>query len=191
MEHVVEGMVPVIENSGWLAPLLFIFLHVFRQVFFIPVVIICLLGGYLFGIVYGTIYSIIGLTAVSIVFYYIVKAFPSWLEKLSKMKNKWLGEREQLNLAQIMILRLMPLIHFHLVSLYLIETTKDFREYCKYSFYACIPPALAYTAFGHIISELPLQVGLAFVCMLAALFYFVGKKETQYKWNEFFETKST
>ncbi|MBU8905130.1 TVP38/TMEM64 family protein [Desertibacillus haloalkaliphilus] len=191
MEHSFDSILLFIEGSGWMAPIFFILLHVFRQFLFIPVVFICLLGGYLFGVIPGTIYSLIGLTVMSVVFYSFVHAFPTWLNKLSAMQQKWLGERESLNIAQLMILRTMPFIHFHLVSLYLIEITDNVKEYTRLSFLASIPPAFLYTAFGHIISEMPLSVGLMLLAILLTLFYIVGRKDTIYKWNEFFSIRST
>ncbi len=181
MELTLEGILPILEASGWLAPVLFILLHIFRQVFFIPVMVICLAGGYLFGVFYGTIYSIIGLTAISIVFYFIIHAFPTWLAKLSLLKEKFFGYRENLNLMQIMILRVLPFIHFHLISLYLIEITNSFKEYCKFSVMACIPPALLYTVFGDLMRGLPVTVSLFLLLLLVVVFYTVGKKPFQLK----------
>ncbi|WP_332629122.1 TVP38/TMEM64 family protein [Halalkalibacter flavus] len=188
MEEFLERSFQVIEQSGWFAPLFFVLLHVFRQVFFIPVLLICLLGGYLFGTVYGSIYSILGLTAVSVVFYGLIHIFPSMRKKLTKLKKRFLKEKHQLTVVQMMIMRLMPFIHFHLVSLYLIESTKNLKEYTKYSFFVSIPPAVVYTAFGDMIHELPLAGTVVFATFLAILFLFFRKKRTNIKWDDFFST---
>ncbi|GAE28310.1 hypothetical protein JCM9140_4527 [Halalkalibacter wakoensis JCM 9140] len=187
MEDFIERSFHVIEQSGWFAPLFFVLLHVFRQVFFIPVLLICLLGGYLFGTFYGSIYSIIGLTAVSVVFYGLIHLFPRMRGKLTVLKQKFVKDR-QLTVPQMMIMRLMPFIHFHLISLYLIESTKNIRDYTKYSFLASIPPAVVYTAFGDMIHELPLEGTLIFAGFLGMLFLFFRKKRTNIKWEEFFST---
>ncbi len=90
MEEHLERSLQFIEQSGWLAPLFFILLHVFRQVLFIPVLLVCLVGGYLFGTVYGSLYSMIGLTAVSLVFYALVHLFPSMRKRLTSLKQRFL-----------------------------------------------------------------------------------------------------
>ncbi|MFC0557887.1 TVP38/TMEM64 family protein [Halalkalibacter alkalisediminis] len=189
MEEFIDRSFQFIEQSGWLAPLFFVLLHVFRQILFIPVLVICLLGGYLFGTLYGSIYSMIGLTSVSIVFYGLIHILPSMREKLTKLKKRFLKGKHQLTVPQMMIMRLMPFVHFHLISLYLIESTKDLKTYSKYSFLVSIPPALVYTAFGDMIHELPLAGTLIFALFLAILFLFFRKKRTNISWNDFFSLK--
>lgn len=189
MEEFLKHSLQFIEQSGWLAPLFFILLHVFRQIFFIPVLLICLIGGYLFGTMYGSIYSIIGLTAVSMVFYGLIHILPRMKEKLTKLKKRFLKGKHQLNVPQMMIMRVMPFVHFHLVSLYLIESTKNFKTYSKYSFLASIPPAVVYTAFGDMIHELPFTGTVIFALFLAVLFLFFRKKRVNISWDDFFSSK--
>ncbi|WP_332689715.1 TVP38/TMEM64 family protein [Halalkalibacter lacteus] len=191
MEELLERSFQFIEQSGWFAPLFFVLLHVFRQVLFIPVLLICLLGGYLFGTIYGSLYSIIGLTALSVVFYGLIHILPSMKDKLTALKQRFLKDKHQLTLPQMMIMRLMPFIHFHLVSLYLIESTRNVKDYTKYSFLVSIPPAVVYTAFGDMIHELPLAGTVVFAVFLAVLFLFFRKKRTNIRWNDFFSPKNS
>ena len=51
-----------IQTGGALTPFIFIAFHILRQPLFIPVFVVCIAGGILFGPVFGAIYSIIGLT---------------------------------------------------------------------------------------------------------------------------------
>jgi uncharacterized membrane protein YdjX (TVP38/TMEM64 family) len=191
MDQTLESFVVVIEESGWLAPLIFIALHVLRQVLFLPVLLVCLLGGYLFGMVYGTLYSVVGLTLMSMLFYFIAKKFPNGLVKLSNLKKRWFRSYHSLNMTQILLIRLLPFVHFHLISLYLMEMTNSFKEYAKYSFYASIPPALLFTAFGHIIHELPLIYALIIITPVLLCVHYFGKKRATYKWSEFFAAKAS
>lgn len=190
MEEFLERSTQFIEQSGWLAPLFFILLHVFRQVFFIPVLLVCLVGGYLFGTFYGSLYSMIGLTTVSLVFYGLIHLFPMMREKLGALKKRFLKEQHRLTLPQMMIMRLIPFIHFHLVSLYLMETTSDLKSYVKKSFLVSIPPAIVYTAFGDMIHDLPLAGTIIFAIFLIILFLFFRKKRTNISWNDFFQPKN-
>ncbi|WP_018921684.1 TVP38/TMEM64 family protein [Salsuginibacillus kocurii] len=181
METELESFLMYIENSGWLAPLLFIVLHVVRQILFIPVVAVCILGGILFGTFYGTIFSVIGLTLVSLVFYGLVQRVPWLKKKISMWKTRWMKDKEELNLTQILILRTMPFIHFHLMNAYLLEMSKNVREFTKLSLIASVPPAVMYTAFGHVIRELPWYVSIGLVLILVIIFLLSRNKSLQYK----------
>ncbi|MGO4888662.1 TVP38/TMEM64 family protein [Anaerobacillus sp. MEB173] len=177
-----------IKQSGWLAPFFFILLHILRQFLFVPVVLICIVGGYLFGGVYGTIYSVIGLTLTSLMFYFIVTSFPLWLNKLTKLKSRWFGKEVTLTLGQISILRLLPFMHFHLISLCIIELTTNLKEYTIRSFITNIPLAFIYTSFGHVIGELTIYSIIVMLMGLGALFYLCRRKYTLIKWKTFFST---
>src|SRR5690554_2732949 len=120
MEIFNEAVPQIIEDAGWLAPVLFIIVHLIRPFLFLPVMVICIAGGYLFGFIQGTIYSIIGLSLMSFFFYKLVNIFPLFRERIMKLKKKIFRDRE-LTLGQVMILRMLPFVHFHLLSLYLME----------------------------------------------------------------------
>ncbi|WP_349408099.1 TVP38/TMEM64 family protein [Pseudalkalibacillus sp. SCS-8] len=172
--------------SGALAPILFIFLHILRQFLFIPVGFICILGGVAFGVIFGTIYSLIGITLVSLYFYALVKSLPKSYSRFMKLKEKWFGKRSTLSFGQITILRLVPFLHFHLISLCLIEITRNFKEYTKASVFTNVPLAIVYTSLGSWLNQLTLQWMLSLLFILAVLFYMFRRKEWVYKWQEFF-----
>lgn len=190
MEAMVLQLIDILGSFGAFAPLLFIFLHLLRQFLFIPVGLICVLGGLLFGVVFGTIYSIIGITLVSVAFYGIVKRLPKAFNKIISMKERFFGKRSQLSVGQITILRIVPFVHFHLISLCILEISSSFKQYTKTSLYTNIPLALLYTAFGSWISRMSLPVILTFMGVLLILFYLTRKKEWVIKWNEFFQEAS-
>lgn len=75
-----------------------------------------------------------------------------------------------------MILRIMPFVHFHLLSLYLIEMSKTFKQYMIFSMVGVIMPAIFYTAFGEVITELPWYVSILLFMILATIFWYVGKR---------------
>ncbi|MET1031879.1 TVP38/TMEM64 family protein [Domibacillus tundrae] len=159
----------VIQQAGWLGPVFFILLHIVRPFFFLPVVVVCIAGGYLFGFVQGTIYSMIGLSLMGAVFYKIVNWFPSVRERVLKLKRKVAGERK-MTVGQVMILRIMPFVHFHLLSVYLMDMTKSYREYMQYSILGVFAPAVLYTAFGKAIEEMPWYVSIIFLALLIFLY---------------------
>lgn len=180
----------VLRTSGIFAPLAFVLLHVLRQYVFVPVSLICMIGGVFFGVAYGTVYSLIGLTLGSICFYVLFKHVPSLFGKIQKLKEKCLKNRAPLSFGQMAILRLIPLVHFHLISICLIEATSSFKEYTKKSFYVNIPLAVVYTVFGQWIGRLSPEWIVAILVGLAVLFYLLRRRQWTVKWNEFFETRS-
>lgn len=88
MEVFGNYLMAFIGTGGLFAPILFISFHLLRPLFFLPVVFICISGGILFGAVAGTVYSIIGITLSSVVFYYIIKWMPKSFNKLVRVKKK-------------------------------------------------------------------------------------------------------
>lgn len=190
MEAFNESIPRIIEEAGWLAPVVFILLHLLRPLLFLPVIVVCIAGGYFFGFVHGTIYSIIGLTLMSGMFFKLIETFPKFQTKITRLKQKVFKDRT-MTIGQVMILRMMPFVHFHLLSLYLMEMTTSFKHYMKYSIGGVILPSMLFTAFGQAITEMPWYVSLLFFGALALLFSYLGKKGTVvYKWERFFHRKA-
>ncbi|WP_163101274.1 TVP38/TMEM64 family protein [Peribacillus alkalitolerans] len=176
-----------IEEQSYWAPIVFIGFHVLRQFFWIPVAIVCMAGGILFESVYGTIYSIIGLTLSNIVFYAIIDKIPFFSKKLESLKEKLFGRYGRLNVQQISILRLIPFVHYHLLSLCLKEVKKDFKSFAYYSFLTNLPLAFFYTVFGHYIKQFSLSISLLLLLCLTLLVYLVREKTKVIAWGEFFK----
>ncbi|AJD92778.1 hypothetical protein JMA_34610 [Jeotgalibacillus malaysiensis] len=164
----------LIEESGWLGPALFILLHLIRPLLFLPVILVCVAGGLLFGFLEGAILSFIGLTLMSFVSYALIYRFPTFKQKLSKLKDKVLPDRH-LSVGQIMVLRIMPFVHFHLLSFYLMEMTETRKEYMIYSMLGVIAPAVIYTAFGGAIHELPWYGTAILFILLLVVYKIIGK----------------
>lgn len=186
MEYFGNYLMTFIETGGLLAPVMFIIFHLLRPLFFLPVVFICISGGILFGPFAGTVYSIIGITLSSIVFYSLAGKMPKSLNRLIHVKQKLLGKHSVMTTAQITLLRLVPFIHFHLLSLCLIEISSGFKEYTKSSLLSNIPLALIYTSIGGWLSKLtPYHIFLFLICLLPLL-YILRRKEISIKWQDFF-----
>lgn len=187
MNELVLPLIEVVSNSGVYAPLYFIVLHFLRQFLFVPVSVICMAGGVLFGTVFGTIYSVIGITVVSIAFYFVIKRSPVFFTKITKIKQRWMKKRMPMSVGQIAIVRLVPFIHFHFISLCLVEVSKDFREYVRASFLTNIPLALLYSFFGTAIRGFEPIVIVLLMLGLAILFHLLRRREWIMKWDEFFQ----
>lgn len=186
MENEWIMLLGIIEFGGFLAPIAFILFHLLRQFLFIPVVVVCMAGGVLFGVVYGTIFSLFGLFLSSFLFYLIIDQLPKTYEKLSNIKRKWFGEYRNLTVGQVAILRLIPFVHYHLLNFCLMERDRSFQSYLKASLLTNIPLAFLYTMFGQfILTFTPIMIGI-FIFSLAILFYLFREKMTIIKWCDFF-----
>ncbi|ASN05039.1 TVP38/TMEM64 family protein [Virgibacillus necropolis] len=190
MELFGSYLMAVVETGGIFAPLLFISFHLLRPLFFLPVVFICISGGILFGAVAGTVYSIIGITLSSVGFYGLIRWMPKTFKKLVHLKGKLIGKHSELTTSQIAILRLVPFIHFHLLSLCLIEVTEGFKDYTRSSLLTNIPLAFIYTSIGKWISNLSPFYIIVFLLSLLPLIYILRRKEVIIKWNEFFPIRT-
>lgn len=190
MDYLGSYLMAIVETGGIFAPLLFIAFHLLRPLFFLPVVFICISGGILFGAVAGTFYSIVGVTLSSIIFYQMIKWMPKTLNKLVRIKQKLVGKDANFTTAQVALLRLVPFIHFHLLSLCIIEMTTNFKDYMKSSLYSNIPLAFVYTSVGKWISSFSPIMVLVFLALLLLFIYLLRRKEISIKWEDFFQVSA-
>lgn len=180
-------LLAVVETGGILAPIAFILLHFFRQFFFIPVAVICVAGGVLFGTVAGTIYSIVGLLLSSLLFYFLISRMPKTHTKLSLIKKKWFGEYRNLTTSQVAVLRLIPFIHYQLLSFCLLERYRSLKDYMRASFFTNLPLAFFYTIFGEFISRFTPTLIIIIIIAISILTYTLREKITVIRWREFFK----
>jgi uncharacterized membrane protein YdjX (TVP38/TMEM64 family) len=190
MELFGNYIMAIVQTGGLFAPLLFISVHLLRPLFFLPVVFICISGGIIFGVFYGTVFSIIGITLSSMIFYIVIQWMPKTSKRLMRMKKKLIGKHTELTTTQIALLRIIPFIHFHLLSLCLIEITSNFSDYTKSSLLTNIPLALLYTSIGGWLSSLsPMHILVSLLALLL-LIYALRRKEIIIKWEDFFQTST-
>lgn len=183
-------MLSIMQGSGVIAPLLFIMFHVVRQFMFIPVVLICMAGGILFGSILGTVYSMVGLMLLSALFYCCIRKIPRTYEKLLRIKHRWFGPYVKMTIGQIAILRLIPFFHYHLLNVCLLERRPDFRGFMKGAFATNLPLAFFYTIFGEYITQFSPGMATLIVIALFILFYLLREKIITVKWQDFFSHHS-
>jgi uncharacterized membrane protein YdjX (TVP38/TMEM64 family) len=176
----------MMEAGGIFAPLAFILFHLLRSFLFIPVSVVVIAGGVLFGTIWGTVYSIIGLMGVSIFFYAFIDRMPKTQERIVKIKNRLFGEYRNLTVGQIALLRLIPFVHYHLLSFCLMQRKPQFKEYTKASFMTNFPIALFFTIFGEYISRFTPSIIILLLISLTCLIYLLREKQNVIKWREFF-----
>ncbi|WP_077308137.1 TVP38/TMEM64 family protein [Terribacillus halophilus] len=187
MNQVGMELMTVVATGGLFAPLLFILLHLLRPALFLPVVFLCISGGILFGAVAGTVLSIIGITASSLLFYFISLRFPKSAKRILFLKQKLIGKHSSFTTTQIALMRMIPFIHFHMLSVCLMETNRDWKSYAKASFISSIPLAALYSFAGTWLRYLPPAAIGGVMLVLLVFIYLMRKKEFTYKWEEFFK----
>ncbi len=175
-----------IESAGYMAPIMFVLFHVLRQLLFIPVAVVCLAGGMLFGPLLGSVLSLIGLWLSSVVFYFMISKMPSLQEKLKRLDEKTLKFGGRINVFQASVLRLIPFIHFQLLNFYLMGNSRRFPKYAKAVFWTNVPLAFFYTIFGHSIASFSMEMGFIVLVALAGLIFFMREKRVIIKWSQFF-----
>src|SRR5699024_2105303 len=113
----IEYYVGFLTNTHlMIAPILFILLHGLRSILLIPVIVICIAGGLIFGVIPGIILSIIGLLLSSSLFLVDAEKLRQITQRVSKMKDKINNRDTPITPSQIMILRIFAVIHYHLLS---------------------------------------------------------------------------
>jgi uncharacterized membrane protein YdjX (TVP38/TMEM64 family) len=188
MEELWSLLLIVFESGSWYAPAIFILFHVIRQFLFIPPAVVCIAGGLLFGMVPGILYSLIGLTGASIFFYLLMKQAPAAEGKLRRIKHRLVGRYRDLTIAQVMLLRLIPVIHYHLLSFCLYERNRSFKVFVRASFLANIPFTIFYTLFGEYIGHFNAITGALLTTAILLFTYLVREKIAFIKWREFFNS---
>ncbi|WP_246586505.1 TVP38/TMEM64 family protein [Cytobacillus gottheilii] len=180
-------LLTMVETAGILAPMAFILFHIVRQFLFIPVPLVCVAGGVMFGSVFGALFSLIGLTLSSFLFFFLIHRLPNTHGKLSKLKKRWFGEYRNINVSQAAVLRLVPFLHYHLISFCIMEKCKSFPQYAKATVIANIPLAVFYTVFGQFISRFTPTMIIVIIGVITLLCYLLREKVTVIKWTEFFK----
>ncbi|MET3697320.1 TVP38/TMEM64 family protein [Bacillus oleivorans] len=190
MENAMSLLFTIIETGGMLAPIAFVLFHVLRQFFFIPVPVVCMAGGILFGTTFGTLFSIVGLMISCLLFYMVIEKLPKTYEKLMNIKKKWFGPHSRLTMGQITILRLIPFVHYQLLNVMMIERARSFGKYVIGAFWTNLPLAFFYTVFGEFISGFTPTIVIIILAALSVLFYILREKVVVLKWKEFFPKAS-
>ncbi|RDH82416.1 MAG: sulfurtransferase [endosymbiont of Galathealinum brachiosum] len=149
------GIQSWIESAGHAAPVLFICIYILSTILFLPGSLLTLLGGALFGPVWGTLYNLTGATAGAMISFLISRYLASgWIEKKAAGKTQQLIKGvESEGWRFVAFTRLVPIFPFNLLNYALGLTKISFSQYSFASFIFMFPGALAYTYIGYIGKE--------------------------------------
>lgn len=157
-----------IAGYGYWAPLIYIMLYSVAPALFIPGLPLTILGGLLFGPVWGVVYTIIGATSGACVAFLVARYLGrEWLR--SKMSGpRW--QKLDADVAQhgwkiVALTRLIPLFPFNLLNYAFGITRIQFFHYAVTSFVCMLPATIAYVSLSSSVGqllkgELPVKFGL-------------------------------
>ena len=144
-----------IESAGHAAPILFMGIYVLSTILFLPGSLLTLLGGALFGPIWGTLYNLIGATTGAMISFLISRYLASgWIEKKTAGKTQQLIKGvESEGWRFVAFTRLVPIFPFNLLNYALGLTKISFSQYSIATLIFMLPGALAYTYIGYIGKE--------------------------------------
>ncbi|WP_246539887.1 VTT domain-containing protein [sulfur-oxidizing endosymbiont of Gigantopelta aegis] len=189
-----EALQHWIEQSGPLAPLLFMLIYILATIFFLPGSVLTLAGGALFGPVVGVFYNLTAATIGAILSFLAARYLASdWVEKKSAGRLKQLiNGVENEGWRFVAFVRLVPIFPFNLLNYTLGLTKIKLLDYSLATYICMLPGAIAYTYLGYIGREAATGgesliqkslLGLALLAVAAFLPRFISQMRNNAKKN--------
>ncbi len=140
-----------LQQAGWWAPLVFVFIYAIATVLFLPGSVLTLSGGILFGPFLGALCNITGATIGASLSFLIARYLASdWVSQRAGGRLRQLIDGvETEGWRFVAFVRLVPLFPFNLLNYALGLTRLRFIEYLLASCIFMSPGAIAYTYIGY------------------------------------------
>lgn len=140
-----------LQDAGSAAPLFFMLVYAVGTVFFLPGSLLTLIGGALFGPVWGTFYNLTGATAGAMLAFIVSRYLASdWvMQKTGGRLKQLINGVENEGWRFVAFVRLVPLFPFNLLNYALGLTKINFIQYSVATYICMLPGAIAYTYLGY------------------------------------------
>jgi uncharacterized membrane protein YdjX (TVP38/TMEM64 family) len=150
-----------IEGLGGMASVAFIMMCAVRGLVFIPCGLLSALGGLLFGPLMGTAFALIGLTAGSVITFYLARNLgKSWAERtLGHKYDKYEGYISKDSFYSIFLMRVVPILPFDVVSCIAGMSRVGAGKYMLATLIGSLPGIFIYVFFGDSIRSLSIRRG--------------------------------
>ena len=166
------------------APVVFVLLYAITPVLFIPGTVMTLIGGFVFGIYWGSFYSLIGGTiGASLAFLVGRYLADEWTEEHSShaMLIELKRGIERDGWRYIAFTRLVPIFPYSILNYAFGLTRISLWTFALTSFIFLIPGTIAYSYIGHVGQEAAegsqgMLLRISIVLVLILLISFIGKK---------------
>lgn len=173
----------MMSSFGTFAPIVYIILFSLVPLTLFPDSILAIAGGMCFGIIKGSIYTIIGALIGGTISFYISRILGREIvEKLVHGKGKWFEAGvEKKGFLLILSLRLIPLVPFDIISYGAGLSKIKYSDFAFATFIGIIPGVLIFSNLGD--KSLNLKspefiIAMALLICLLILSYFLKKKIT-------------
>lgn len=146
-----------IQNSGNLAPLIYILIYTFAPALFLPGLPITIVGGILFGPVWGVVYSIVGSTMGAGLAFLISRYVSSGIIESKLTGPKWIKLQDNVEVhgwKVVALTRLIPLFPFNLLNYAFGLTRIKFSHYIVTTFICMLPACIAFVVFSSSLVDL-------------------------------------
>jgi uncharacterized membrane protein YdjX (TVP38/TMEM64 family)/Fe-S oxidoreductase len=174
-----EALRTWIAGYGVLAPIVYMLVYTVAPAFFLPGLPITIVGGILFGPLWGVVYAIFGATAGACVAFVVSRYLArEWVEKrLESPRWRRLDQGvEEHGWKVVAFTRLIPLFPFNLLNYAFGLTKIGFRQYAVTTFFCMLPACIAYIVFSSSLLDLvrgkvslTLVIGIILVILVSTL----------------------
>lgn len=148
----IQELQTLIKSHGVFAPLTFGLIYIIATVFALPGSVLTLVGGLLFGALWGTAINLISATVGACICFLLSRYLGrEFIQKLLRKKTKLEGIDDKIGkhgFYSVLYLRLIPLFPFNMLNFGLGLTKVSFKDYFLGTLFGMIPGAFAYTSLG-------------------------------------------
>jgi len=147
----IDALEAWVNDSGLLAPVVFMAVYALATVFFLPGSVITLAGGALFGPVLGTLYNLTGATIGATLAFLVSRYLAAdWVaQKAGGRVKQIINGVEAEGWRFVAFTRLVPLFPFNLLNYVLGLTKIPLLQYIIASYLFMLPGGFAYTYIGY------------------------------------------
>ena len=162
-----------VQRLGIWAPLAYIFGFVLRPLVFLPATPVAILGGFLFGGLWGTIYVLIGVMCSStceflLVRYFLGEKTKIFLREKARALNQLVVKH---GFSTVFLVRFIPNVAFDLQNCGLALMPIKFKHYFYGTFLGCLPASIFYVFFGNTALNWSVPGKIGILVTLGSCFY--------------------
>ncbi|OUU78773.1 MAG: hypothetical protein CBC38_06570 [Gammaproteobacteria bacterium TMED78] len=172
----IDSLLLWINQNHKLSSIIYILIYLFSCIFLVPVSIITLAGGFIFGLFQGiilaSISSTLGATISFLLGRYLVK---SWVQKKIINKHKIINQiMNKQDFITILLLRLIPAIPFGMLNYSLSITNISLKIFILSSWIGMLPITILYVYLGALADNLKNISEILLNPMSQNIFLFLG-----------------
>lgn len=149
----------LIESVGVMAPIVFIGICILRGVTFLPCGILSALGGMVFGKLRGTIYTLVGLSAGSVLTFYLAREIGrDWVKRILRHRyDTYEGYISRDFPYSIFLMRVVPILPYDAVSCIAGVSGVRVGKFMSDTLAGSIPGVFIYVYFGDSVRSMSLK----------------------------------